>query len=1806
MRKFLLWIVVTMVNLSGFGQSYDSMWKKVDEAYMDDLPKEVIEYTTSILKKAEKEGNFAQEMKAWVMLVNTKREQNPDSMVTIVPPKYKKAGANEAVVNALMGTGNQGDNDSFFNKVLENKESLCNTKADNYMLLMTEGKDSYLYADDMLSVLTDFVLQYSDFTTEQKMQLCQEVSDFYKGKGNMNAYTLMRLKMFEYEMAKDEIITRTEQRKRYARHLTQLLEESKDVEAGADVAKELFEYRKGDKTYSEENCLEFLRWAQKQFPKQRDYFVYQEKLLLRPSCSIKFEDKAFPNRPVRFSLQYRNMDKLDLEVRAYKEDQDGEIRKDGKLILTKHYKDFAASMVKGEVVNEGELSDSIILPPGDYLILVNGADDDAWAKQQLTTLAMTVVGTGNGKYSAVVTDSYSGLPIKGATVEMRQVGDNIVRTYVTDENGEADLFFGDGTRKRWELSAWVNDSDKTLSMYFYPTSSESKTENAEKITRNIYVDRPIYRPGQKVNVAVLSYSQIITRGTINDKITALENDTAELVVKDADNKEKVRQKLITNEFGSAAYEFDIPQDAKPGNWSLKFGDAVEYIRVEEYKRPTFFIECENESEDDNREQKAKSYSFGDTIPVVMRAQNYDGVPVQGAKVTYKIQTSTWVFWPYGKHLRNNWSNLAEGEMVTGDDGRVTVPVCVSPEADVKEDGFFVTYKVTCKVTNLAGETHEEQYTSSISTWAFRIRGDVPDNDIDLAGDYVVKFYALNADSKTVAAEEVLNPKWQLLTVDSVVVAEGTWKDGEDVTFPDVEAGTYELMSFATDKNGRKVTYSTTINLFNSEKQLATTKFAEDLFYVPENDVSENIPGVIYFSPKSDSTFVYIYLTANGKVIEKQRMMMGRKLYKLEFPYKKEYVSGFNIRLFYQKNGVMYNRQQTFQYVEPDNKLVLTWKTFRDKLTPGQSENWILEVKDNKGNKVENAEMFATMYDASLDGISRKLYWNLYTSFMRWIPSYRFSHMSGSAWGTQLWVQKDVKAVDFIRKFNEITTYFETNIWPIRGIRLQSDLLVGSARPMMAKAANVLDEVTVDAVEESATDEALQGRIAGGLDLAALSENENSPAKLRENFAETALFYPHLISNRNGEIEVSFTLPESLTEWRFLGLVHTKDMQRNTIAATAVARKEFMIKPNMPRFIREGDKATIVSSIVNQGDKDIEGNALLRIIDDKTDSVLIEQKLPFGVEAGKTVPVKFAVEGLVYSEEPLVCEISAQTKDFSDGERNYLVVLSSKEYLTETVPFFMSNEKEKVVDLSTLFNYNSKTATDKRLSLSYTDNPATLVVDALEEMKVAEDKSAPSYAASLYANIMLKKLLDSAKGSLPNCSVEPDTLDKYLAIAEKKLTELQNKDGSWSWFEGMDGNRYITLAVCENLAMLGDNLNSVGNEMLQRGLDYLDAKELEHYNKLKKQKNASFNPTETTLHYLYVYTLQPTREMNKELSRMTDKYLREFQKQSRNLSIYGKANGSNLLRYFGYEKKANTFLKSLMEYSTYKEGMGRYFDTRKALYSWRDYRIPTQLAAMRALAESSRVQGFKGSNWQELNEMMVWLLRQKQVQKWDNPMNTVDVADFLFKEYRTSITEEEKGVTTFLLDGKEIRPSDTIAVSQPVNKLYVEKLVPSRSEVVDENVGITWGAVTGLFSESVENIRSNSTEGLRITCKMVSENGGDSNTLSVGDKVRMVISVDADRDMDFVKVVCQHPACFEPLNQRSGYRWIGGSGCYLARHDSYTDLFFDTFQKGNHTLTLEFYVTREGTYQGGLSTVKCLYCPDFQAHSESQTIKVLDK
>ena len=786
----------------------------------------------------------------------------------------------------------------------------------------------------------------------------------------------------------------------------------------------------------------------------------------------------------------------------------------------------------------------------------------------------------------------------------------------------------------------------------------------------------------------------------------------------------------------------------------------------------------------------------------------------------------------------------------------------------------------------------------------------------------------------------------------------------------------------------------------------------------------------------------------------------------------------------------------------------------------------------------------------------------------------------------------------------------------------------------------VDEVATANAKEALGDEKV---IIGYSDKAAEAVKGSGDAggQLRENFNETAFYYPALTTDAQGNVNISFTLPESVTTWRFLGLAHDTLMNNSVITAEAVASKPVMVQPNMPRFLRQGDNATLSAILSNTTDHRQSGTVRLVFVDAETERVLMEKRQTFALTPKGSLTTTFKVDAAQLAERAagqslLVVRIYAEGNGYSDGEQHYLPLLPDKERVVNTLPFYLNEAGVKNLDLTKLFPNGS---TDRKLTVEYTNNPAWLVIQALPTLASPSQTDAASLAAAIYANVLGRQLLTAspkiaqtiklwqqeqdATSLTSNLSkneelktmvlsetpwvaeaehetdqkqmlaqyLDASTIDYRISNFTAKLAQLQNGDGSFSWWPGMKGSVYQTMNVIETLTRLNKlaGRQTAFQSMLANAFSYMKgeiSKEVAELKKDEKKGVKGLQPSETACHYLYSAAL----DGQKASADMT--YLIDLlDRQPSQLTIYGKACTAVILAQYGKTAHAKTLLESLRQYTVYREETGRYFDTRKAQYSWMDYRIPTQTAAIEAL------QMLEPNDTATVQQLQRWLLHEKRTTSWSTSINSVNAVYAFLSGARADVLDNGD-MATLRLDGQPLAlPKSTAGIGYVK---VVKDATDARNLSIDKtSAGTSWGAVYGSFMQKTTGVAS-ATAGLKVT-RVIDD--GMAGSLKVGQKVKVRITIVADRDYDFVQVQDKRAACLEPVSQVSGYRWSNGGGYYLAPQDNVTNYYFDKLSKGTHVVETEYFVDRAGDYATGLCTVVCAYAPEFSGREAALKVAV---
>lgn len=971
-----------------------------------------------------------------------------------------------------------------------------------------------------------------------------------------------------------------------------------------------------------------------------------------------------------------------------------------------------------------------------------------------------------------------------------------------------------------------------------------------------------------------------------------------------------------------------------------------------------------------------------------------------------------------------------------------------------------------------------------------------------------------------------------------------------------------------------------VNPDNASAQTAPKEDEVKPFEVSSNKFPRDNGKITVTINNAGKTYLYYTFFAGDSIVESKMAIFDSK-YTRELKYNPSYGEALTVSYAWVKNGKVFSESATLLKPQPELTLPVKWTTFRDRTQPGSKETWSLKV--GTATDMPKATLIATIYDKSLDAIS-PLHWymnvirNYYYSYCKWMgrinpelsmncysdyktspanSEFRFAHINTEILPYQSFYPR----------------YFRERVKLRKGV--YADVMPEAMPMVMAEKKAEAPAAKASVNKSEAADAAPAEEPA--VDLSAI---------VRTNLEETAFFTPSLLTDEEGNINLSFTLPETMTTWRFLGLVHDNKMRHEIVDATCVAQKDIVVKPNVPRFLREDDKAAIAATVSNTTDHAYDANIVMQLLIPETNEIVWQHSQKMHIDAEGSVGVTFDIPA-ISNDSLLVYRIAATTADgASDGEQHYVPVLPGTELVTTSIAFTQHEPGTYSKDISDMFFQLSR---DRSLKVKYAPHAVQMILDAVPVVANPDRRDALSLAAAMYV------------GSLFPQNAE------LLTTITNELSDLQS-GGLWPWWKGMKGSIYTTAAVARLLARMDfhgvgtDRSNRLLTNSLSKLIDFCCNEAADLRKLQKKYPKEKFHPSETCTDILYIFALAKNSGNTKAESLLKSKrkdvnYLMDLLENAHTeFTIYGKAHAAVLLGYYGRTKKALEHLESMKQYSVYTEEAGRYYDTRKASYSWRNYRIPTEVAAIEALRVVAP------EDTVTVEEMKRWLLHEKRTQAWDNSLNTADAVyafmldndevDYLRNNPSAATSEEGINIT---LDSTPLSCDTTINVTD-AHQLKVEKSIK----------GTSWGAVFVTQRAPLASLKTTGT-GLSVRREIISDNA----ELHVGDRITVRITIDADRDYDCIELCDRRAACLEPVQQLSGYSsaitggtaWGSYSGYYRITHDNNTEYFFDRLAKGTHVIETDYYVDRVGTYNQGSCTVRCTYAPEYNALQAPQPITV---
>ncbi|MCD8309825.1 MAG: MG2 domain-containing protein [Prevotellaceae bacterium] len=1929
-RYGLVWSLLCIMGLPLYAQSYEKQWKQVAEAEEKGLPQTVISLTDGIYRKASKEGNTAQLLKAYICREKARQRLTPDSLYSQLA--YMEQWASRTpnpVEKALLHTLLAGEYRDYLrsnrrtlasrteiseeavstdirtwsarlvirridahNKAsLQEAGPLLQARAKAYAPLVEQEAGSVYYRHDLYHLvarraigLYQSIEGYADgFPVEACIDsLYREMlHTYYTIPDAEEAELLTRLHYADWKRQSGYTATApvgstttplpspaldsTAKEELYLQALDTLIARYAHLDLSAEAY-----LRKADCLNGLGRTAEALRLCADGMTRYAAYPHIQalENLreeLLRPTLSVRMDDTAYPGDSLALRVQYRLLQGFTIalyatdlaETPAHESTLPPDfLRQHARKLSTSHY--ALAPLPRADAAEEdwpyqrADTTFCMHLPdtPGTYLLRVTPDEGGAESVDHLlavSRLKVLTLSLADNQMEVVVVDAANGQPVAGATVGFHSAIDKARRKTLaqvtTDAEGKA-------------LLTWVKDircytvckEGDTASRPQYITLQNVGSRGGDTPQRRLTLltDRALYRPGQTIHVKGVAYVQG------SDTVHVVEGERYELQLLDVNRKEVSKQSVETNAFGSFSAEFVLPSACLNGNFLLRAGSSGSVtVRVEEYKRPTFEI---------GFDPVQAAYRLGDKVELTGTVSAYNGVALQEIPLAYSVTRLPGFPW------RSGMTPLVADTVRIDAEGRFAIPILLTPPAGSYLTGSgSVGFAVNASVTDETGETVTALYTLAASTNAYHITHDLPAICCKEQPTQAT-FQVMNGDGQPLDVEGIC----RLIPMDGgAPVYEGRFLSGKLQAFPEwsgLPSGKYRVRLSVMEADGQERGGVTDkpdeIYLFST----ADTRPAAPLtrfVYERELTFDKDQPAELYYGTSCPDVYLLVDVFDKERRLESHTMQLGDTIVHLVYPYKEAYGQGVSVLFTFVKAGEVNSYRVELRKRQPDRTLHLKWAVFRDRLHPGDREEWKLSIETPQGTPAD-AELLALLYDASLDGLYERNQ-SLAARPLFYLP-YR----------TRSWARMGslVFRPAFAMKRAKVSEWLFDHLYeaPMPVTDLYGSVRLAAAGASYTKAMAI--ESVNDAVEEEASatlsDAALNDR--GSAEAPAAS---STVERLRTDFSETAFFYPHLRTDDEGNVAIAFTLPQSLTRWNFRSYAHTRDMMTGSLDTTVVAAKEFMLTPDMPRFVRMGDKTTIAARIDNLTEDAVTGKATLTLFDPLTDKTITTLKADFTVAAGRRTTVSF---GFSVDERYAVLGVRmiADGGSFSDGEQRLLAVLDNRAFITETLLLPIRGEGTRTFSLDSLFNRHSPTATDRRLTLEFTANPAWYALLALPSLSRPASDNALSLAAAYYADCVagyiigshprVKTMVDAwqAGGQAEAARTSPLAKNqelKELLLAESpwaavadnetermagiarlfdtndlgnrllstltRLQALQGDDGSWSWYKGMAGNRTITTTITEWLLRLplltGTPLQADALTMERKAMNYLHRQALNDYLEMKKQadKKGNGNITEAATEYLYLVALsgEAVPKANEEACRY---WLSLLPKLLASDSVTGKAHAAYILYRAGRVSEADAFIASLLEHLVQEEEMGAHFAFQDLPYISSDRILAAHVAAMEALHTV-------GGHETVIEEMKGWLLKQKQATAWNAVVTTADAVYALLCQGDDPL--ENQGAVSVSLDNHVVAtlPDDSSLPGIGYIKREFTQDTPETDArtvtVRKQDGGIAWGALYAQYLTPMADVRGQGSalsvkqqqgEALSVERQLyverVSTDGNRtlqpltaSTPLALGDKVISRLVIRVDRAMDFLQLKARHAACLEPVNTLSGYRSGSGLSYYQETEDAAVNCFFDHLGKGTYVIELPYRIARRGVYEAGIATLQCAYAPEFSTHSGSETITVVE-
>jgi hypothetical protein len=1662
----------------------------------------------------------------------------------------------------------------------------------------------------------------------------------------------------------------------------------------------------------------------------------------RQNLQFSMEKVNLPGQPFRVYVQYRNIPTLYLRLIKPDEALKKELENSpgdkfwSTILAAKVEKSWQQELPATHDYQQHSVEiKADALPAGEYLLVAATAKDFNDKKTILGARlfyvsAISYVNSGNDYF---VLHRDNGRPLQKASVQVwerkydaktykfiKEKG----KLYETDKNG----FFrmetnSDKTGRYYNYTYYLEIKhngerlfldDLQYDNYYFRDGSAPE----EKLTTSVFLftDRSIYRPGQTAffKGIVLSRSTTLKTGTVNAGYET------KVYLRNANYQDIDSISVSTNEYGSFSGKFQLPLTGLTGQFSIytkKDGGQVG-LRVEEYKRPKFYVEFE---------PVKGTYKVNDSISVTGFAKAYAGNTIDGAMVKYRVVRVPrfiypWISWRWWVPPVKE-QEITHGEIKTDKDGKFTITFKAIPDltVDKKLEPVF-DYKIITDVTDINGESRSGEKIVSVGYKALMLKTNIPASlpadslkslfirTENMNGEFVPAVVSVTI-SKLKEEKRLIRQRYWQRSDQFVMTKEEyihwfpndeydneadfkSWEKGEvvfeerdslressefGVRSRELKPGFYVIEIATKDKNGEDVKDVRYMELYDEKSNQPGRP--QYLWAEGSKPIEPGEKTTVQIGTSADNLFVIhevVKSTSNQQRESGNYYFLNISNEKKSFSFTATEADrgGYGVTYLFVKNNRFYQFGDVIKVPWTNKDLKIEYATYRDKTLPGSEENWKVKISGYKNEKVA-AEMLASLYDASLDQFYNHAWgkpnvWPLFGGVKIWSGNLNFSKADAiykNIYVEAKYVEKNYD--DLIWSTKMMSPFLSDNI-RIRGI---------SALPALKKS----EELTMDMAKESMpADQNIESKKDESIypDESMPGLQQQSPeVQIRKNFNETAFFFPHLYTDSAGAIEFSFTMPEALTRWKFQALAHTRELAFGYSSKEIVTQKQLMVQPNLPRFLREGDKMELSTKIVNLSEKEMTGQVQLQLFDAATNQSVdgwFLNSFPiqyFTVAAGRSEAVKFPVQVPHQFNSALVWRIVAKAGAFSDGEENSMPVLTNRMLVTESLPLNVRGTATKSFTFDKLLNSGaSESLQHHALTVEFTTNPVWYAVQSLPYMMEFPYECAEQLWNRYYANSLASMIANSSprikqifeqwktkdtaallSNLMKNEELKAVMLEetpwvlqakneteqkKNIALlfdmikmseqlnsSLEKLKQLQLSNGGFVWFRGGPDDRYMTQYIITGIGHL-KKLKAIApgeenklKQILSIAIPYLDKKIKQDYDDLKKYKTDlnKYIPGHTVVQYLYMRSFFPDYTIDKNSTTAYNYFRNRARLTWTKQSKYMQGMIALALHRTGDVKTPAAILKSLKETSITHEELGMYWKNPGGGWFWHQAPIETQALLIETFTEIS-------NDTRAVDEMKIWLLQNKQTNNWKTTKATAAACYALLLQGSNWLTTEP---LVEIKLGNTPLPSGNVAGGKgEAGTGYFKKIIEGnkvKSEMGNISVSISspagesrqehpvsWGAVYWQYFEDLDKITPASTP-LKLEKKLFVEKNTDrgpvlipvneNDILSVGDKIKVRIELRVDRDMEYVHMKDMRASALEPVNVLSSYKWQGGLGYYENTRDASTNFFFSYLRKGTYVFEYPLFVTHTGNFSNGITTIQCMYAPEFSSHSEGIRINV---